>query len=436
MKVRRSPWRSRFVAALALFAATAVEAKVSIVPRAELPFLTHGDPTGVSVAVLEDGSFAIAGTEVVPLDERHETAQFVVQFFDNHGRAQGKPVVVGERGTPAVGGIGSLGDRYFVTWASAYHPPSDLVTKASFYSKGGVRLAAPFPWPRSEIVHTNYHNSYRYGFGPAWRILPVVYHQVDVLANGEPLLQPTLQIFSSNASPLGPPFAVAPKGQDVDIEDAAINGKGRLALVSTRCPRGASSRSECIRGVQIFDEPRPFRSPLLTRGIEQPVTATGKDAGGFTIGLADQGSFLLTWGDDIDGHPRLLARLYDRSGAPLEDAFTLVSAEEGIPVPRSAIALANGNFLLSWLVHPEANNLFSAFFAEYGGNPPTLHAPTRYLDNEPLVAAYPIVGMNRSGQGVIVWKSQVGKDFVGYYSRFRFTSDDAAQTRGSENHEP
>lgn len=434
MKVRRSPWLGRFVTALALFAATAAEAKLSIAPRAELPFLTHGDPTGVSVAVLEDGSFAVAGTEVVPLDESHETAQFVIQFFDRRGALQGKPAVVGGQGTPAVGGIGSLGDRYFVTWAVAFHPPADLVTKASFYSKAGVRLVDPFSWPRSEVIRTNYHNSYRYGPGPAWRILPVVYHQAGVLGNGEPLLQPTLQIFSSSASPLGPPFTIAPAAQEVDLEDAAINGKGRLAVVSTRCPKSASSRSECSRGVQIFDEPRPFRSPLLTQGVEQPVTAAGTDAAGFTIGLADGGSFLLTWVDDADGHPRLLARLYDRSGAPSADAFTLVSPEEGIPVSRSAIALANGNFLLSWLVHPEGQNLFSAFFAEYGGRPPSLQAPARILDNEPLVAAAPVVGMNRSGQGVIVWKSQVGGGFVGYYSRFRFTSDNAVSTR--EDHEP
>lgn len=415
--------------ALLLLCAVPSSAVISLTPRTELPFLTHGDPFSVSVAVLDDGSFAIAGTEVLLPDDHTEIPQFVVQFYASNGMRRGDPLIFHG---PASGGVGSLGEHYFIYWATAFHNPV-LINKAAFYNRDGGRLGDPFRWLSYTIVGINDYHDFQYSPGPAWRILPVEYHQVGTYPNTSPYFEPTLQIFSSDARPLGLPFPIASSKRYVEFHNVAINGRGRVVVASTQCSKKHLVIESCVNGVQMFDGPGRARSPLLTEGIAQPLTVEGNYAGGFRVGLSDQGAFLMTWLEGPFGAGALLARLYGRNGEPLQETLTVASTDQGSPYPNAVVALPKGNFLVSWSINQSETSSFRAFLSEYSGTTRSLQPPTQYLENEQLIAE-PILGVNAAGQGVLVWKSMVGESPTGYWSRFTVTSAQNDQT--GETHEP
>jgi hypothetical protein len=72
-------------------------ADITLSARREVPLLTQSILFGSSVAILEDGSFAIGSSEIVGEDPRQQLEQFRVQFFtDARSRGLLPPTLVME----------------------------------------------------------------------------------------------------------------------------------------------------------------------------------------------------------------------------------------------------------------------------------------------------------------------------------------------------
>ncbi len=95
------------------------EAKIVVGPEMGNALLPVIFPA--NVAVLEDGSFAIGGTTIIPSTDGYPQdghGQFVVQTYSPAGNPLGAPFMPELTANPPAdnGGIGSLGDHYFVSW--------------------------------------------------------------------------------------------------------------------------------------------------------------------------------------------------------------------------------------------------------------------------------------------------------------------------------
>ena len=149
--------------ALLLSGTPAVKAEISIGPQEDVPWLAAVLPETVSLAILADGSFAIAGTEIVEAAPQQEEVSFLVQFFDARGLPKGNPVTVLAGNLAIDGGVGSLGDRYLVTRSRFF----ERKTEAVFYNGEGTRFGKVLAWPYSAIP--SFHLYYRYGQAPQFQ---------------------------------------------------------------------------------------------------------------------------------------------------------------------------------------------------------------------------------------------------------------------------
>jgi len=395
----RGPVRRRFCGALALgpivalllLVPRAAAAAISAGPTVDVPWLQDSFPE-VTAAVLADGSFAIASTEVFQLTRQEVGVRLQAQFFRANGGAQTRPLVlIRPPGVVTYAGVGSLGTRYFLAWQDLKR------AHAAFYSQQGALLGPPFPWPHSDVPFFAAH--YRFGNAPRWRFLPLTYDFAGV--NDD---VPYYHIFLRAAQPtgalLGPPVELAPPPLIADVEDAAINGSGRFVVVSHQC-------SPCIRAMQIFDGAVTPRTPLLTAGVPQfdgPAGTTVNGIGSAVV-MDPQGRVLLSWVTDLDqpAH-RIVIRLYDQQGAPLSDVLQIGGeAPLGGPLTHGLKALDDGTFVVSWLVSSPPNDT-ARLFVEH------IDLRTGTFDEPVAVAEGPIVGalleLNGAGKGVMVWQTQ------------------------------
>jgi hypothetical protein len=384
-------------AVLALLGPRAAVAEINLGPPVEVPWLAVALPETVSLAVLEDGSFAIAGTEIEQNDSGGETVRFLVQFFAANGAPEGEPVTVLTGDFAIDGGVGSLGDHYLVTWSRFFQGD----TRAAFFADAGMRFGRVLAWPYSAIP--TFHRYYRYGRAPTWRFLRTVYYQRGSDRDKDPFFyQPRLQVVDGDAQPLGPAAPLAP-GRWIAIADLAINGAGRFVVLSAQCARDLNSAKPCVFGMQVFDGPGQPRTPFLNREVPHEVQG-GPAIGRFSIAIAPSGEVALSWVEDLfQPVSRLLARLYDQQGAAISTALPVAEAEAPGPEPLAMRSLDDGNFVLAWSVESLRDRTATLVLRE-------LESGAR-LPLPAVIAAQGIQGgrwfeTNGSGRGIVAWVAQ------------------------------
>lgn len=407
---------------LALFAIgpRAAQAGVAVAPSQDLALLRTSDAQSLSIAVLEDGSFAIGANEARPFQPGNPRFRFVVQFYSSEGRPLGEPVSPGGNSHVPRGGVGSVGDRYFVTWENFRG-----VTTSGFYDSQGERLGRPFSWPRSEASY--FPRWYRFSPEPSHRILPLVFRQVGTDSSDRPILKPIVQVFDRRAHPLGAAFDLEPisANRTIEIEALAINGQGRFLVVSLQCPGSPWSQQPCLRGVQVFDRAGRVLKAFSTEGVQQ-LTSGPDRAVGFHAGVLNNGSYALSWIDGFEaGDFRFLMRPYDRGGMPT--ASPIVIAETGSD-PISTTILENtgvGGFLASWLVFSQGGPTATVYLRQINASGTRLGEPILVAADE--ISAGPVLAINSTGHGVIAWPTRHEQVFGGRFSLITVTPD-AAQS--------
>jgi len=404
------------VSALALlaFGSRDAQAGIAIAPSQDLALLRTSDPFSVSIAVLEDGHFAIGASEARPFEPGNPRFRFVVQFYSPEGLPLGEPISPGGNSQVPRGAVGSVGDRYFVTWENVRG-----VTKSGFYDSRGERFGKPFSWPRSEAV--DFQRWYRFAPAPSHKILPLTFRQVGLDSSDRPILQPIVQVFDRRAHPLGPAFKLEPisANRTIAIDDLAINGEGRFVVVSLQCPGSPRSRQPCLRGAQSFDRAGRILQAFSTEAIPQ---LSGPDrATSFHAAVRNNGSYALSWIDGFEsGDYRFLLRPYGRDGRP--QASPLVIAETGGD-PISTTILQNtgaGGFLASWLVFPpgEPASLYLRQIDASG-----THLGDLILVATDEITAGPVLALNSTGRGVLAWPTRHEQEFGGRFSLITVTPD-------------
>jgi len=380
-------------ALLAAGGAAPASAAITVAPPLDVPFLSNH--YFQSVAVLEDGSFALSGATLYPIPDEDGHTQFEVQAY----APDGSPIGVKYSPQPAfpsdTGGIGSLGDRYFVSWQHYAAKGS----RATFLSREGVVLAPPFSWPNSEMP--SYQLYYRYGPGPRWRFLPIVFHFKggDQLEN----LQPSVQVHGPDAQPLGPPIALASHASRTYEIDMAMNGDGRFVVVYQRCPKSFPVRP-CLTGLQVFDGSGQAQTEFLTHGVKQD---------SLVAGIAPAGQILLFWSSGTDPKAALFfAGLFDKDGSPITRSLLV----RRVPLPGGFIqqvhALSGGSFLLSW-IEINQDGTTSFFLSEFDPATRRVSPPTMVATDQLAADGYRFE-ITGSGKGVVAWTSFAGDVFTGH----------------------
>jgi hypothetical protein len=340
----------------------------------------------VSGAVLDDGSFALAGTAIVPAAGADgATAQFEVQAFSRFGRPLGTPFVAAPIG--GEGGIGALGDRYFVTWR---HTASES-TFATLLSRTGAVLTAPFAWPNSAAAF--YEQYYRYGATPAHAFLQVTYRDSGQTLFGHPILTPTVEAHDASARPLGHPARIGGFLQAVGID-----GGGRFVAVEELCPAAASSPAQCGRGVQLFSPGGKAEGALIQDGVPQEVGDDGLLNSEAIVAVAPDGEFLLLWLADVfSDHSTIRGRLFDPYGAPVSEPFSPLHPENQTFAGVSALGMSKGRFLLSWEVGTadEVANIYIYALGRCGLSQPLI-IHNIFTDGF-------VVATNAAGLGMVAW---------------------------------
>lgn len=400
---RRSARAGILAAVLAITASGrpgAAQVKIAAGPDVGNAFLPTIWP--VTVAVLEDGSFAFAGTTSVSPDGYPQDghAQFIVQTYSPDASPAGGFFMPQPHANPPAdnGDIGSLGDHYFVSWQRYLLQTS----RATMLSKEGQVIATPFRWPNSDIELNSVFQ--RYGHAPAWDFLPSFYYDAGKIPiTGDSFSQATVQAYSAAAVPIGRPAAVRPDSGWAFIDDLAINGDGTYVVVSQRC---AANFSSCVEGVQVFTADGEPLVPFSTAGM--PTTFYG---GTMVVALAPGGDFLLVWGTKTGG---LSARLFDRQGRPLTTEVQIAQEPQGAyGFSQVAVRRKGNNFVLFWGLD-KTDDSYDSYLSILSSSvhylvPPTLithsyHRPTPSGSNNILPAGYTFE-MNDAGHGVLAWST-------------------------------
>jgi hypothetical protein len=369
------------------------EAGIVLGPDTELSFLA--DHYFVSVAVLEDGSFALGGTTTVEPDGNPQDGhpQFQVQAYSPEGAPLGEPFIPQPAYPVDTGSIGSLGDHYFVSWQHYL----DRISRARMLSREGQVMARAFGWPNSDI---EFYGSYdRYGAGPAWAFLPIIYRQAGVDALGNTIRAPTLQAYGPDAKPLGPAALVAGRQWLVRIDDAAINGEGRFVVVTDQCLRKANAT--CRRVLQVFDATSRPQTPLLGAGLP-PLTENNTPP---LVAMDPAGGFLELWDQGTATLDTLLLRTFDRSGTPGAALTTLakVKLPSDLAVPARVVAIGGGRYAIFWGVYHSGDGTETLYLSEFH-LPDLLDPPVPIATNASLGGLDPYhLAINDSGHGVVVW---------------------------------
>ncbi|MGH7752824.1 MAG: hypothetical protein ACREN5_08410, partial [Gemmatimonadales bacterium] len=293
-------------AALLLLGARAVPAAITLGPPIEVPAALLGPPDVGSLAVLEDGGFAIG--------RRTGERRFEVLFFTPDGTRLGEPetIYASNQGNSVFGAVGPFGDRYFVIWSVR----GSGKTHAAFFSREGERLGRALPLLTSDSIY-DYQFS-RYARGPRGRVLPFFAFQAGRDRWGYPVYASRSQVFGPEARFLGRPVQLLTERHYLLVEDAALNEQGRFVVAFLRCPRNPRSRQPCIRGLQRFEGAWVPRSPLRSEGL--PPVSSSIGPGFLSLALAGTGDHLVVWVEQFGAFPnhedRVLARIFRPEGLP------------------------------------------------------------------------------------------------------------------------
>jgi hypothetical protein len=134
------------------------------------------------------------------------------------------------------------------------------------------------------------------------------------------------------------------------------------------------------------------------------------------IAIDADGDFVVTWQSDAGGSPRIHARRYDETGAPLANEFTVSANESQMPHVSSA---GDGRFVVAWGWQPDgsSNGIFArAYDAAGAPRGAEFRVNSTTTNNQNLHG----VAMNDEGDFVVSWGSgyQDGSSYGVYAQRY------------------
>jgi hypothetical protein len=347
------------------------------------PFLA--DHYGINLAVLDDGSFAVSGTTTVAAeDPSQEYPQFEIAAYSPLGERLATFV---PRPPADTGSIGSLGERYFVTWQHFVEGR----TRAARLNGEGMQDGPSVGWPNSNVEF--YSQYYRYGSGPLWRFVPITYSTggVDPIFGG-PVLIPVVQVYAPTGVPLGPALRLAPDDEEIVVHDLAMSGRGHFVVLFQHCAGGPSV--PCPIGLQVFEGAGEPEGSFSSLGVPQFVV------GDVTAAIQENGRVLMAWvNQGANGLTRLLVRWFSFHGVPLSQPFSVV--ESRLVLQERVRAIDNGQFVVTW-ANAEANGLQSFFAALCESASLSCSAAVAIAPHQQVAEGFQFE-MNHSGRGLATW---------------------------------
>jgi hypothetical protein len=359
---------------------------VTLGPPIEVPWL-NGFQSPTTVAVLEDGSFAIATIDSFLVSDTQGATAAAAQFFRPNGAPQTQPeILVQPPAVVASFGIGSVGDRYFVVLGGAKR------TYARFYSEEGTPTGSSIRWPNADFEY--------FGSAPLWRLLSLTHHVTGYGQDNIPLYTVFAQVADANGLLRGVPVELPVPASEVPVQSAAINGKGRFVVVEQPCT------PLCTVRMQIFDSAVHPLTPQLSDGVPQSEGPGGVINSEVLAAINNMGQVLLVWRTHLElpiGE-QLVARLFGEAGAPSQAPIQLWLPQPSLALGFVAqpIAMDDGGFLIAWGVQsPDLTQ--TVFMARLDTKTMTVDKPV-VLAEGVLLGDW-LVSASGSGRGVFVWQT-------------------------------
>lgn len=183
-----------------------------------------------------------------------------------------------------------------------------------------------------------------------------------------------------------PDIAMNPNGDFVVVWEDDKDGNGRFNILG----RGFNAN-----GSQKFSD--------------RKMAYTGEGASiDPAISMADDGSFVVTWSDDLDynGFYQIKARGFNSNGSNRFNIFTVNSQGAGQQVQPDIALAANGNFVITWADDQDGNWFYEIFARGFFAN-----GTQRFSDitlNSPGTASQyrPAVGIADDGSFAATWVDQ------------------------------
>jgi len=349
------------------------------------------DPGSVTVAVLEDGRFAVAGAQALL---GTAAVAFVIQRYSADGRRDGPLLRVAE-GPGIAGGIGAFGDSYFVTVRQLNKRP-----RAARLDPAGRLLGSWHTWIPSATYY--YASHYIFGRAPAWSFLPVSFEVVGKTPGlGADIVAPIAHLFGPTLLPLGPQFPLGGQNRLVDLLDASLNGVGRLIVLSDVCPLNLLSSKPCERGVQAFDRSGRPRSAFTKVAVPQARPGIS----GLRVALRNDGSSFLAWVQASAGGDVLHGSLLSRDGTAASPAWSIAS-DGGFIRPGSARWLDTARLAFPWIVTNLPGAEHEAIIAISEVRPLSHEVASRVEVTRGAVYGSTFAfAVNEGGDGVVYWST-------------------------------
>jgi hypothetical protein len=177
---------------------------------------------------------------------------------------------------------------------------------------------------------------------------------------------------------------------------------------------------------------RLYRADGVPKG--KALRASGSPAGEFgpSIGLGEDGSFVIVWEGGDDRDRSVFGRRFDVQGEPLSGRFRLSTITDGSQIQATVARAADGGFLAAWTSGPEIFpvRLSDVYIRRFdaAGKPLGPEAPagvnTFHEQSEPLVVAI------ENGSFLVGWTSFGGEGT--FYDVFARRFDDDGTPLGEE----
>jgi len=220
------------------------------------------------------------------------------------------------------------------------------------------------------------------------------------------------QRFSAEGVAVGARFLLSSPAADFQRRPKAALTQNGIAVVWEQAAKTSEKDSTALYGRLLTRRGAPAGAQFRIDAGDSPEIWTP------TLAANASGELLVAWEAGAVDTPDVLARLYDRDGDALGDAFVANPSTPGRQRRPAALATRDGDFLLVWQstlsgtpIRSTVGQLYSPAGARIGGEIEMSTAAEGHLHIAPALALLP------SGNVVVTWIDWTGTWPTGLYAR-------------------
>lgn len=370
------------------------------------------DPPGIYMRRFETGP----GGWPTPIDERED-----VWLDDSYPCDQGIPDLVCENHMPSV--ASDLDGRIVIVWLRKLDFPNNPGNESydvlgRVWSNGWIAPPSPYQYVFDVAAKAQWDTAVGDTSYPSVAQSPdgkfvAVWHGTPDSSNETAVFA---QRFGRNLATLGDVIEVSTEGESPDDDSfehtfpavsCDYSGNFVVAWTCEHCEdMNNDGRGLDIR-CRLFDQ---TGTPL---GNEFTVNSdTEDDQKTASVAVGGSGSFVVGWSSDASSEGQVLARKYDASGSPITLEIPLTSGTQETNEPYVALGDPDAHFMATWYqaynpINGQSNNLMARWFDASGQTWAMPIGIVSFQSNTPSSSPYFSIAGDPEGGYVVVWQGDV-----------------------------